>query len=202
MRKLARAAVAASLLAAGLALPAGAIPLWTESIDGDLSNNRLAPTAVSINATGSYTLIGTMGAGDLEYLAVTLAPGLSLQTLQHVAYVSTDAISFIAVQNSPTFTEPPLGTDIANLLGWTHFGAATVATNILDDICAGAFAIGCTPPLGASTYSWWLQQASGSLTSYTLNFNVNAIPEPGTLPLIGLGLAVLAAAKRRTRLHA
>ena len=191
----ARIAFAAALLACGLSSPAGAVSLWDEGINGELSANGLAPSSASITGAGTWTLTGTTGAGDRDYLAVNLAPGLSIAQLKLVTYVSADAVSFIGAQAGSTFTEPPAGTNVANLLGYTHFGDALLDTNILDDICAGIGAGGCTPPLSGSDYSWWIQQLGGA-TSYSFDFMV-IVPEPGTGLLAGLGLVLLALARRR-----
>jgi hypothetical protein len=190
----ARIAFAAALLACGLSAPAGAVSLWDEGVDGELSSNGLAPSTANITSMGTWTLTGTTGFGDRDYLAVSLGSGLAIGSIILTNYVSADAVSFVGVQAGTTFTEPPSGPNVANILGYTHFGNATLGTNILDDICAGAGAIGCTPPLSGSDYTWWIQQL-GSATSYSMDFTV--IPEPGTGLLAALGLGLLALARRR-----
>jgi hypothetical protein len=193
--KLARVAIAAVLLGSGLALPAAAVPLWIESVNGELPSTNLTPQQVSISSEGSYTLTGTTGFGDRDYIAVSLAPGLSLAALYLNNYVSSDQVAFIGMMSGTSFTESPSSPNVGNMLGWLHFGSALLGTDILDNICAGAGAIGCTPPLGGPAYSFWIQQL-GSSTSYSMDFFV--IPEPGTLLLAGLGLALLAV-RRRSR---
>jgi hypothetical protein len=192
-----RIAVAAALLACGLSSSAGAVSLWNEGVDGELSSNGLAPSTASITSAGTWTLTGATGGGDRDYLAVSLGSGLQIASILLTNYVSSDAVSFIGAQAGATFTEPPAGTNVANLLGYTHFGTGMVGSNILDDICAGAGAAGCTPPLSGSDYSWWIQQL-GSATSYSMDFIV-VVPEPGTGLLAALGLGLLALARYSRR---
>jgi hypothetical protein len=68
---------------------------------------------------------------------------------------------------------------VANILGYTHFGFGTAAsqgTNILDDIATGFGAIGFGGTLGPGTYTFWLQQL-GSPTTYALDYVT--VPTPG-----------------------
>jgi hypothetical protein len=92
------------LVYALLVLPstAGAFT-YNESINGDLSGNRLAPTAL-VAAVGSNTLIGTTVSGDVEYVRITLPAGTQLTSLILNSITSTDDNAFIAVQQGTTFT--------------------------------------------------------------------------------------------------
>ena len=84
----------------------------------------------------------------------------------------------------------------AGLLGWTHFGAALVGTDILDNYGQGAGAIGFAPPLLAGNYTVELQDTGGTVPA-SLTFNV--VPEPSELVLCAMGLAALAAMHWRRR---
>jgi hypothetical protein len=46
---------------------------YSESIDGELSGDRLAPTTLAAQP-GSNTLGGSTSAGDVEYVRVALPP--------------------------------------------------------------------------------------------------------------------------------
>ena len=70
-----------------------------------------------------------------------------------------------------------------------------LGTNILDDMGVGSGAIGFIPPLGAGTYSFWLQQTGGAVIGYGLDFVV--VPEPTAAGLLSLGLLGLAFVGRR-----
>jgi hypothetical protein len=176
-------AVLASLLLLGATSSRAAV-IWNES-GGDLSGNRLAPSAFVL-ATGGNNLIGSVVGGDLDYVTLTVPASMQLTGITLVSYASADARAFIGVQQGPTFTESPAAPNVANILGYTHFGpgGAPAGTNILDDMATGAGAQGFVPPLPAGQYTFWIQQL-GALTSY--NFDFVVVPEPSTWLLAGLG---------------
>ncbi|MBI2824351.1 MAG: hypothetical protein HYX69_06655 [Planctomycetia bacterium] len=175
--------------------------VWDESVNGDLSGNRLAPTAIAI-AVGDNELVGSVKGGELDYVTFTVPAGAVLSKLVLESFTSTDQIAFIAIQNGATFTEPAVGTVTANLLGYTHFGPGegNVGTDILDDMGTGAGAQGFTPPLPAGAYALWIQQLS-SLTSYQFDFVVSNVPEPSAAALAGgaVAVSVVIAGWRRPR---
>lgn len=182
-----------AFLVAALPCVAGAFS-YSEGVSGDLSGDRLAPTSL-VAVLGSNPLSGSTIQGDLDYLRITLPGGLQLASLVLDSVTSTDELAFIAVQQGTTFTVTPATATASALLGYTHFGSglaaggATVGNDMLDDMGVAAFAIGFVPPLGASDYTFWIQQTAAQAFAYSLNFVV--VPEPGTFALLGLGLLSL-----------
>jgi hypothetical protein len=146
-----------------------------EAVNGDLSNDRLVPTIIPVS-TGSNRIKATSAAGDREYFRLTVPTGFRLIAVNVVSSTSP-SVSFIAVQQGTVFTEPPTGTNVANLLGYHHFGAGQ--GNVLDDMGTGFGAIGFVPPLPAASYVFWAQETGGAVT-YELDFVVAAVP---TVPL-------------------
>lgn len=180
-------ALAVSVIAIALSAPASADVFHDESVDGDLSNDGLAPTAFALTL-GKNSLLATSVQGDREYVALTIPVGMSLSKIILVSYDGLDETAFIGVQAGAQFTEPPTGTDVANLLGWTHFGTGmgNVGLDILPDIGGGPGAIGFTPPLGEGTYTFWIQQTGTSPATYQFDFVV--VPAPGAAALLGIAL--------------
>ena len=173
---------------------ANAAVVWNESIHGDFSNDRFNPTLVTL-ALGVNSVIASTSAGDLEYFTIDLPQGWQLNALTLPSYVGEDRMAFIAVQSGPIFTEPNINPNVANLLGWTHFGplAANVGTDILDNIGQGQGAIGFEPPLPSGQYTFWVQQIGPQLVTYQFNFIV--VPAPSVFG--ALGLAFVAPRRRR-----
>ena len=187
MRHAVLGTLALSLL---LAPAAGAVVLHNEAVNGDLSNNRLAPTAL-LPGVGTNSIIATSAGLDREYFRLTLPPGSSLTAINLVSYSTAD-VAFIAVQSGATFTEDPNAPNVANILGYTHFGPGLggATGDILDDMGTGPGAIGFVPPLPTGTYTFWAQQLQGP-TTYQLDFVLTAAPVPsisawGVVALMGL----------------
>src|SRR5689334_18353067 len=116
-----------STLAALLALGLGTLlsssasaTSYDESVNGDLSNDRLNPTALTLTQ-GSNMITATSMSGDIEYFRLTVPAGRRLSAVVVVGNTSA-TLSFIAVQAGNQFTEPPTGTVVGNLLGYSHFG--------------------------------------------------------------------------------
>ena len=179
------------LLAGLLCVPTAswAAFLYDEAADGDLSGDGFTPTAL-IASAGDNTLVGTTATGDLDYFTFNVAPGFQLDAIVLVT-LSTDDLSFIAVQSGTIFTEPPDDPDPANMLGWAHIGPDLVGTDILDDMGLGEDAIGFTPPLPSDDYTFWIQNINSDGTDYEMHFMVSAVPVPAALPLLGWGLLAL-----------
>jgi hypothetical protein len=176
---------------------------WNEGVNGDISGNRLSPSSAALllgSNTVTATSVGTGAASDREYITLSVPPTRLLGAVYVQSYAGLDEIAFIGVQSGTTFTEPTGGTNVANVLGYTHFGPAVqpVGSNILPAISTGPGAMGFSPALlPAGNYTFWIQQTGASPATYTLDFLV--VPEPGALVLCGTGLAMLLSANRRQR---
>lgn len=178
-----------------LSFQASGAVVWNEAVHGDLSGDRLNPTPLSLSL-GSNSLLATSISGDREYVRMTIPAGLQLAAVFHTGWLSEDPIAFVAVQAGPIMTEPPTGTNPANLLGWAHFGVATLGQDFLPLIGQGPQSIGFTPPLPAGTYTFWLQQTGPLASSYELDFQV--VPAPEVLAIAGLGFVIAAGRRRST----
>jgi hypothetical protein len=147
--------------------------VWNEAVQGDLSGNQGTPTTVNLSA-GNNDLFATTQGGDLEFVTFTVPAGGTLTSLFVRTYTGFDSLAFLGMQRGATFTESPSAPNVANLLGWTHFGpgAGNVGADILPSIGAGPGAQGFTPPLSADSYTLWLQQL-GSAVNYQLDLVVS-----------------------------
>ncbi len=167
---------------------ASAAEIYNEATSGDLSNDRLAPTPLSV-ALGSNTVTATSLSGDREYFRFTVPPGRRLNAIVNVA--SNGTRSFLGMQNGTVFTETPTAPVAANLLGYSHFGNAdaTVGTDILDNMAAsnGYF----TGGLPAGDYVFWSQETGSVATTYTFDFQIGAAPTATPIPPVFAGLLAL-----------
>jgi hypothetical protein len=178
----------------GLGSSAHAAVLHDESVQGDLSGNRLDPTRRTL-ALGTNSVIATTVPLDLEYLTLTVPSGLALSQIVLAEFTGDSFVSFIAVQRGDIMSVTPAATTAAGLLGWAHFSA--VGSDFLPTMgSSGGGAEGFTPPLQAGTYAFWIQEIDAPV-QYRLDFNVTAIPEPAQWVLMSLGLIALRALRRK-----
>ena len=173
-----------------------AVVMWDDTVNGDLSNNRLAPTALNIGI-GSNTVRARTQGSDREYFKFTIAQGQELYDMWHTEYISQDFTMFLAVQRGATFTETASNPNPNNLLGYSHIGDSTYDISIFNMMGAAPGATGFSGPLQAGTYTFWAQQ-QGSVSTWTMDFRVRAVPEPATLSVLGVGFAALIRRKKRT----
>src|SRR5579884_1151664 len=154
--------------AAGMAVtssPANAVVAYDEGASGDLSNSGASPTIISL-IIGDNIISGTSGknsAGviDRDYFTFTLASNQILTAINVLPGTVPIGLSFIGVQSGNQVTVSPAGPTAAGLLGWAHYSAADVGTDILDNMSVAANgSSGFSIPLGPGTYAFWVQEAS------------------------------------------
>lgn len=189
------------LLIASPALVARAGFSYTESIHGELSDSRLAPSTLSASY-GSNTLSGTIGKSpspnipDLDYVTINIPVGMQLTHINLLQVNVGGAVSFIGVQQGPQVTVPYTTSDASPLLGWHHFGGAEQGTDILQAIGAGPGAIGFAGPLGPGQYTFWIMELNtAAARGYSLEFVV--VASPASTLLMAMGVAVAMPRRRR-----
>ncbi len=186
-----------ALMGGGLARAA---VVYNESVSGDLSNSGLAPTVLSV-ALGSNEVFGTTGRDgttlivDRDYFAFTVPNGLSLSAvtvLPGTKNLGPHGDSFIGLEAGPDVTVLTTATTAAGLLGWDHYDSGDIGNNILPDMgSAGLGATDFTGPLGAGTYSFWVQEASVGTVPYGFDFTLTAAPEPDSWPMVLAAVGLL-----------
>src|SRR5687767_4432107 len=97
--------------AATLAGPARADVIYNEMVQGDISDDRFAPTQLTLSP-GSNDLFGIMSGGnkkgvDRDYFSITIPEGHVLAQLILGVYSSPDFAAFIAIQPGPVFPNDP-----------------------------------------------------------------------------------------------
>ena len=180
---------------------AHAIPVYTESIDGDLSGSGLTPTVITLGL-GSNEITGTTGnvagVSDRDYFVVTVP--LNFKLAQLIEEAGTEAgqsgafaRGFFAVQLGPQVTLPPNTMTATGLLGWTHYVPTATDIDILPAMgnptpLNGATGFG--PPLGPGTYAFWIQDTTPGTFNYGFDL-VLVVPEPASGGLMAVGLFAL-----------
>ena len=189
------------LLVGALAAPAMAGFTYSESVHGDLSGDRLAPS-VLIASFGSNALSGTIGKSlsgpslDIDYVTMTVPVGMQLTKLNLIKADVGGAVSFIGVQPGPQVSVPYTTSDASPLLGWHHFGGSEVGTDILQAIGAGPGAIGFAGALGPGQYTFWIMELStAAAREYAFEFVV--IPGPSTTLLTAMSGVMVWSRRRR-----
>jgi len=187
---------AASLSFALLTLHCSAAVFWDESGSGDLSNNQSAPSPFTLSS-GVNSVVGTVnGTTDSQdWIALTVPGGFQLSSIVLQTYSSADSQGFTGFQNGASFVGNPEASASA-YAGFTHFGTgaqngALPPVNLLHadllpimaDPANAPGAQGFTPPLGAGTYTFLIQQL-GANTSYQFDYGVTPVPEPTTEALL------------------
>jgi hypothetical protein len=196
----------------GLASVASAGVLWDETVDGDLANTGATATFLGTLTFGSNQVIGLTGrpgpspiAPERDYFYVTVPSGLNLARITLLPGDNMGALGFIGMEAGSTITLPPTATTAAGLLGWWHYSPADVGSDILlsmHDLAlipgpgagTGNGASGFTLPLGPGNYAFWVQDTSAladPANPFNFGFDLQAVPEPGTMALMLLGLGGL-----------
>lgn len=155
---------------------------WDETIDGDLSNNGLAPSAITVNA-GSNVIVGSVGnagAGiDRDYFRITVPNGSSLTSIKLLSNTSVSgSASFIAVQAGPQVTVTTGGGGVEHLLGFAHYGNDLIGTDLLPSLVFSNF----SGSLPSGTYSVWVQETGGTV-AYGLDFVITPSDSLADAPL-------------------
>jgi len=215
--------VTKSLFAAAICALLAAAPaiatIYDEAVSGDLSNNPAAPTPFTLTP-GSNSVIGTLSGGfppegtgtdPQDWVAITVPTGFVMTSYVNAVYNSSDAQGFTGFQVGSSFS----GDQFAALsyAGYAHFGtgaqnpdmnptsSSTVGVNLLPLMADPSFAPGAstfTPPLGAGTYTFLIQQGDDVTTGYQFDMTLRAVPEPGSsLCLLGMGGLAIFALRRR-----
>jgi PEP-CTERM motif len=206
------AAICALLAAA----PAKAT-IYDEGVSGDLSNDKAAPTALTLTP-GSNSVIGTVngfppgGTDPQDWVSFTIPTGFVMTSYVNSTYVSTDDQGFTGFQFGSSFSGDEFVA--GSYAGYAHFGTeatnpdgtppkSTVGVNLLPLMANPSFApgtTGFTPPLHAGTYTFLIQQGDPVTTSYQFDMNVRSVqaPEPGSsLFLLSMGSLATLAVRRR-----
>ena len=198
------------------AAPVRAGTIYKEAISGDLSDNPAAPTALTLTP-GLNSVIGTVagfpqfgGTDPQDWVTFTIPVGFVMSSYVNAQFHSTDDQGFTGFQFGSSFSGDPFAA--GSYAGYAHFGTAatnpdgtppssTVGVNLLPLMANPAFApgsTGFTPPLGAGTYTFLIQQGDPATTDYRFNMSVRSVPEAGSsMCLLGIGVLATLALRRR-----
>lgn len=165
------------------ALTSSTTAAYDETADGDISDDRLDPTIITVD-NGSNTVTGCVqgnsqpGGRDIDYFTFEVPTGSELTAINLDNYdAAPNNLAFIGIQSGNTFTEPASGTNVSNLLGGLTYGENNENTDILPTMGTSlGGAIGFVSPLPAGSYTIWMNQ-TGPQSCYTLDLVIAPIED-------------------------
>jgi hypothetical protein len=187
--------------------------IYDEAVSGDLSNDKAAPTSLTLTA-GSNSVIGIVSGFDngdgQDWVSFTIPTGFVMTSYVNSTYGSADEQGFTGFQFGSSFSGDEF--TAGSYAGYAHFGTgatnpdgtpplSTVGVDLLPLMANPSFApgtTGFTPPLAPGTYTFLIQQGNPSTTSYQFDMTVRSVPESGSsLCLLVLGGLAIFALQRR-----
>lgn len=129
--------------------------LWDEVFDGDLSNDRLAPTPLTL-VPGENRINGTVGPGvEDDVFVFTVPAGSVVDSITVLNHSSPTNSTFLGIDEGATYT----ATTNPETLGFITYNAGDIGSNLLPELASsnGSF----LPPLSAGTYSIWIDEGTG-----------------------------------------
>lgn len=170
--------------------------VYNENIDGDLSDDRFAPTLISfdvgLNTVINQTVDADIG-GDIDYFTVTIGAGQWIDSIVVLdatnPFGGLDTVAFVGLAFDDFFDF-----DINDFSGDGLEGFVLTDPSVIGAESIGELSGGLST-LGAGDYTFWVQQGNVEITEVTLGINV--VPAPGAMGL--LGVMGIIAGRRRER---
>jgi len=169
--------------------------IYNESVDGDLSDDRFAPTFINFE-TGLNTVINQSVdadiGGDIDYFTVTIGAGQWIDSIVVIdatnPFGGLDTVAFIglAFDNFFDFNIDDFSGD--GVEGFVLTDPSVIGAESIGELSGGL------STLGAGDYTFWVQQGNVEITEVTLGINV--APAPGAMGLLGIA-GFMAVARRR-----
>lgn len=179
---------------------------YDEAVDGDLSNVPASPTPWTLTA-GANRLTGVAGTNpdtgvtDYDLIALEVPAGHQLDSITILSYSNPDiyAMSFFGMQPGSPWLDG-LGFDIVghSLLGWAHVQNQMGGMDLLPMIQDHANPPGFDIPLPAGVYTMLIEDVDTTI-SYSLQYNVSAVPEPACGALATMAMLGIGCVRRRQR---
>ncbi len=185
---------AAALLT--LTASAATASIYDETVEGDLSNDRFAPTSLSLdlglNTVSMDVIDSNNSIGDLDYFTFSIGAGQSIDSITILDSSNPaggfDSAAFVGLAFDSFFDFDPINFTGDGLVGFVITDPGVVGTDVLTDLSDGLNS------LGQGDYSFWVQQTGEDLTRVSLGINV--VPTPASGALFGV-LALATTVRRR-----
>ena len=189
--------------------------IFNESADGEASSDPLNPTDLGTLALGESGISGSVTSNDgaggsntalpttRDFFTFNIAENQVLTGIFVSALSGTDAAGapsndpgFFLLDEGATSLIPGGGTSASFLTGALLSAETPFGTNLLelDNITGGP---GITLPLEAGDFVFGIQQTGPETLNFTLGIQVEAVPEPSSALLLGLG-SLLGLRRRRS----
>lgn len=170
---------------------------YDENIDGDLSDDRFAPTFLAftegVNRVSMDVVISDQPGGDRDYFTFTVDPGLVIESVilveASLPQGGFDSTAFVGFTSGNFFDFDP-DTFQGSLNGFELTSSEFIGTDILPALNSQSG----TVPSPPGDYTFWVQQTGTDLTRVTLDIVIT--PAPTSVATLALG-GLLMSRRRR-----